>query len=851
MGKKWDYDVPSVEVWVECLRVLKPGGHILCACGTRTQHRMAVNIEDAGFEIRDIVAWIYGCLSEDTEILTNNGWKSYKEIDGNSVLCFNVDRESFEYHKPTRKFLYENTYPAYRIQSDYTDQIVSRNHRCLVEREGKLVFIPAEELSSLEVVPTLSEDFHFIQERQPKVLFKTVQWLLSWSGLEKIWRNGWRNIKLTRKQNKKGKQRGKEPCLEGWSNLFQKTWELCTYKICKMFSRVFGYGKKRWLCNGTQINNGTISKQTSFKDRVCSSYQPQTTGQQDRESNVVQDKSGTQVIRRTTAKVTEVVYKGKVWCVEVPTGAFVARRNGKIFITGNSGFPKSHNISKSLDKMAGTYVKGEILPSSRTSKESQTGIATTFREKTATNPQSDKAKQWDGWGTALKPSFEAWTLAQKPLESSSVLCYDDYIKEIIKCLLQSFANVVEKSLVLNQKELKEGASIAQWLAENNINTLEDLFVLTGMLQSYTKENMSLNIVLSWLNILAGIWQITNIHTIKTELNLTTELKILKSTEWESILQNITHVKDNQTNGLNVYVSDVVSLFNVLRLKLNDTLTLIAQENVSLVQLDPRINMELWTLARKPLSEKTVAQNVLKYGTGGINIDGCRVGIDKDDVNQRPNGSISFSESKKTSMFNIGGRNPNIDGNTLDMDKGRFPANIILDEVAGEMLDVQSGTLKTGAMKANVANHGIWQERSFDNVEVKASSGGASRFFYCAKASKSERNAGLEKFKKGEPPASARSKPAEGRNNSLGEPRANFHPTVKPVALMQYLCRLITPKGGKVLDPFCGSGSTGIGAVKEGFNFIGIEKDPEYVKIAEARIKNAIDSRETDLFSREV
>lgn len=203
------------------------------------------------------------------------------------------------------------------------------------------------------------------------------------------------------------------------------------------------------------------------------------------------------------------------------------------------------------------------------------------------------------------------------------------------------------------------------------------------------------------------------------------------------------------------------------------------------------------------------------------------------------------------MFNIGGRNPNIDGNTLDMDKGRFPANIILDEVAGEMLDVQSGTLKTGAMKANVANHGIWQERSFDNVEVKASSGGASRFFYCAKASKSERNAGLEKFKKGEPPASARSKPAEGRNNSLGEPRANFHPTVKPVALMQYLCRLITPKGGKVLDPFCGSGSTGIGAVKEGFNFIGIEKDPEYVKIAEARIKNAIDSRETDLFSREV
>src|SRR5680860_741174 len=77
MGKKWDYDVPSVAIWKECLRVLKPGGYLLAFAGTRTQHRMCCNIEDAGFEIRDMIAWIYGCLSEDTEILTINGWEHY------------------------------------------------------------------------------------------------------------------------------------------------------------------------------------------------------------------------------------------------------------------------------------------------------------------------------------------------------------------------------------------------------------------------------------------------------------------------------------------------------------------------------------------------------------------------------------------------------------------------------------------------------------------------------------------------------------------------------------------------------------------------------------------------------
>ena len=174
--------------------------------------------------------------------------------------------------------------------------------------------------------------------------------------------------------------------------------------------------------------------------------------------------------------------------------------------------------------------------------------------------------------------------------------------------------------------------------------------------------------------------------------------------------------------------------------------------------------------------------------------------------------------------------------------GRFPANVIhdgSDEVLSSFPNAkgQCGDLigHNHSIESPNGIFGILPPR-YDAYKREDNSKSASRFFYCAKASKSERNMGLEEFELKEPPGSKRSVPAEGRTNALGEPRANHHPTVKPVSLMRYLCRLITPPKGIVLDPFCGSGSTGIGAKLEGFSFIGIEKEPEYVDIAKARIE---------------
>jgi site-specific DNA-methyltransferase (adenine-specific) len=206
--------------------------------------------------------------------------------------------------------------------------------------------------------------------------------------------------------------------------------------------------------------------------------------------------------------------------------------------------------------------------------------------------------------------------------------------------------------------------------------------------------------------------------------------------------------------------------------------------------------EFFTLCRKPLSEKTVAANVLKWGTGGINIDGCRVG----------------SETIKTCG---GDKFPSVYGKYKtaieSMHTGRFPANLIHDG-SQEVLDL------------------------FPESGDKS----PSRFFYCAKASKKDRNEGCEALEeKIHGKTGAQKRVTVGGSKNIELPKKNHHPTVKPTALMAHLCRLITPQGGVVLDPYMGSGSTGKAAVREGFSFIGCELDEDYFQIAKARVSHEV------------
>ncbi len=248
------------------------------------------------------------------------------------------------------------------------------------------------------------------------------------------------------------------------------------------------------------------------------------------------------------------------------------------------------------------------------------------------------------------------------------------------------------------------------------------------------------------------------------------------------------------------------------------------------------------LARKPLVG-TVAANVTQYGTGGINVDGCRIGTDAVTINTFDNGAKPFGGA-------VG------EPYTARTSTGRWPANICLDEDAAALLDAQSGQRGGGFGVRGRGGKTYADGEGFANTlsEVRQTvgygdSGGASRFFYTAKASRREREAGLEGMPKGD----GGIKNASGRGFSEGDPyatikTANNHPTVKPIALMRWLCRLVTPPNGLVLDPFNGSGSTGCAAVLEGFRYLGAELDADYVEIARKRIAHwASQTPEPDLF----
>jgi len=238
------------------------------------------------------------------------------------------------------------------------------------------------------------------------------------------------------------------------------------------------------------------------------------------------------------------------------------------------------------------------------------------------------------------------------------------------------------------------------------------------------------------------------------------------------------------------------------------------------------------MARKPLSESTVANNTLVWGVGGINIDGCRVGRAEGDNSAAGNRTATFGTQETIS----GGDGT---GGWEQNDKGRFPSNLIHDgseEVLELFPDSTAGKYKGNGSKSG----GIWAKSTGKPaVPEYGDEGSAARFFYCAKANKRDRNEGLDGFP--EIKAGSLSGGADTRGNkpTTNQPmRQNHHPTVKPTDLMRYLCRLVTPPNGTVLDPFTGSGSTGKAAVLEGFNFIGIELSQEYADIADARIRTA-------------
>jgi DNA modification methylase len=242
------------------------------------------------------------------------------------------------------------------------------------------------------------------------------------------------------------------------------------------------------------------------------------------------------------------------------------------------------------------------------------------------------------------------------------------------------------------------------------------------------------------------------------------------------------------------------------------------------------------VARRLPSEATVLHNVILHQTGALNIDASRIPINET-VARFPPGKSGLG---KKGIYGASSREQGANSPTRYDTRGRWPANLIHDgspEVMALFPHAKAGGNVNGSESAAPTKN-VYGAYARTSWESHADSGSAGRFFYCAKANKQDRDEGLGELPPRQYSHDGRKTPIENayqRNNSIAR---NHHPTVKPTDLMQYLCRLVTPRGGIILDPFMGSGSTGKAAVKEGFGFIGIEREPEYFEIACARIADA-------------
>lgn len=257
-------------------------------------------------------------------------------------------------------------------------------------------------------------------------------------------------------------------------------------------------------------------------------------------------------------------------------------------------------------------------------------------------------------------------------------------------------------------------------------------------------------------------------------------------------------------------------------------------------------LEPITVARKPV-QKTVAENVLQWGTGGINVDGCRVGNEE----RTQLSGQAMKPGKSTFVGLPESERPKGRPKTV---QGRWPANFIhdgSDEVVGLFPNTKSsepspsGRYGEGIKNNGNRIYGNGLNSSTPNRAPLGDYGSAARFFYCAKASTAERNKGLDALETKQSIGGGGGigqylldvNSASGKYGSEKAPAKNHHPTVKPINLMRYLCRLVTPPSGTVLDMFMGSGTTIIAANLEGFSAIGIEREKEYIEIAEKRIKH--------------
>ena len=483
-----------------------------------------------------------------------------------------------------------------------------------------------------------------------------------------------------------------------------------------------------------------------------------------------------------------------------------------------SGFPKSLDVSKAIDKAAGA--EREVVGPGRWnhvkgSNELQADcLIRPGGQHEETAPATPEAQQWAGWGTALKPALEPITMARKPLASSGV-----NVLAKVECELRKLG--VRGDIAWKEESASDAAKASSRKSSSSTDQRQTGATSAESAGASAMPNEGKPCeTISEQNTRNGERQtVSTSESIARERENSSEIKC--SMPMGQDARAVENPKGTFSHSTTLKEEGPLTADQSTARSINNssaTDSLLATESFagiatgltgSMAHVHIRRDSEgffLWP-TRLPKSVHgtplTVAANVLEHGTGALNVDGCRVGTE-----QRFNQPAANKPGGNSLNMSAVGMPQDAVGATV---AGRWPANLIhdgSDEVVG-LFPAEARSSCCGGKGANAKPGYGGGFKPFDSsANQYYDSGSAARFFYTAKASRDDRSDG------------------------------NTHPTVKPTDLMRYLCRLVTPPGGTVLDPFMGSGSTGKAAMLEGFEFIGIEREPQYFAIAEQRITRA-------------
>jgi len=463
MNKDWDLFVPNPSIWKEAYRVLKPGGYLLCFAGTRTYDLMCISLRLAGFEIRDQIDWIFGCYSDDTECLTKNGFKRYNQINNNDeILQWNFKTNELTWHNPDKIFVYNYNGEMTTFKNRHTDQLLTPNHRVYAKiRKHSRNEIPKEYeiIEASDMKKHWQKDFSvagILNEGKHIDYPYLIGWWLTdawthndgkacmfsqskYSTLDKLQKHfNDIDVKYSEYINKYSNEKHKD------EHVFYVTGKYADYLLNNFPNRDITWDMLSWdyesrfqLLEGLLDGDGSRDESRGYSE-VFWSLKPERLDifqaiccSLNIRSHIDYNKGCVYLNREHNSTQLQSMhytenkqYKGKVWCLETQTGAFVVRRNGKVFISGNSGFPKSMDISKQIDKKFG--VKREETGEFKTrhgggiKSDKIQQLKPEIKQTPITTPSTNEAKQFNGYGTNLKPAHEPIIVARKPLSEKTV-----------------------------------------------------------------------------------------------------------------------------------------------------------------------------------------------------------------------------------------------------------------------------------------------------------------------------------------------------------------------------------------------------------------------------------------------